>query len=165
LPGPPRFEDFYGANFHQLVVQLAPYVGDLNEAQDVVQEAFSRAWPRWDKLAAYDDPTAWIRRVAWNVATSRWRRIRTARSYLRRQRPEWATEPTPDRVALEHALTTLPPNHRRAVILHYLVGMSVIEIAADCNAPEGTVKSWLHRGRTALGAQLAPEDRTAMANE
>lgn len=62
--------------------------------------------------------------------------------------------PTPDRVALVTALATLPINHRKALILYYLVGLSVAEIARHENTAEGTVKSWLHRGRAALAAQL-----------
>jgi RNA polymerase sigma-70 factor (ECF subfamily) len=157
----PRFEDFYGAYFNPLVVQLTPYVGDMSDAQDVVQEAFCRAWSHWDKVAGYDDPAGWVRRVAWNLANSRWRRIRVRLLFLRSQRTETAREPSPDRVAIERAMTTLPPKQRRAVALHYLVGLSVSEIAADCQVQESTVKSWLYRGRTRLGAALAADDKGA----
>ncbi|AVT34834.1 MULTISPECIES: RNA polymerase sigma factor [unclassified Plantactinospora] len=150
----PRFDDVYRAHFQPLVVQLYAYVGDMTEAQDLVQEAFSRAWPRWDKIARYDDPVAWVRRVAWNTATSRWRRLRTARRYLERQRPENVPGPGPDRVALTAALATLPPNQRRAVVLHHLADLSINEIALECEVAPGTVKSWLHRARTALAARL-----------
>jgi RNA polymerase sigma-70 factor (ECF subfamily) len=160
-----RFDDFYAANFNPLVAQLTAYVGDLSEAQDVVQEAFCRAWPRWEKLAGYDDPAAWVRRVAWNIATSRWRRMKTALSFSRRQRLEMVDGPGPDRVALDRALATLPDNHRRAVILHYLVGMSVAEIAVDCEVAAGTVKSWLHRARAALGPQLLTEDGAGVRHD
>jgi RNA polymerase sigma-70 factor (ECF subfamily) len=161
----PRFEDFYGAYFNALVVQLTPYVGDMSDAQDVVQEAFCRAWSRWDKVARYDDPAAWVRRVAWNLANSRWRRIKVRLLFQRSQRLETAQGPNPDRVAVERALATLSPNHRRAVMLHYLVGLSISEIAADCQAPESTVKSWLHRGRARLGAALAADDEGATLHD
>jgi len=55
------------------------------------------------------------------------------------------------------ALAGLPDRQRRAVVMHYLADMSVTEIADHEDVPEGTVKSWLHRGRAALGAQLSPE--------
>jgi Sigma-70 region 2 len=67
-----RFEDFFAANFAVLVVQLNAHTANLVEAQDAVQEAFCRAWPRWQTISAYDDPVGWVRRVAWNIATSRW---------------------------------------------------------------------------------------------
>ncbi|WP_410814364.1 SigE family RNA polymerase sigma factor [Micromonospora sp. 067-2] len=151
------FDQLYHAHFRSLTAQLAAYCGDLNQAQDLVQEAFCRAFARWAKVARYDDPVAWVRRVAWNLATSRWRRLRTAQSYLRRQREEHVPGPGPDRVALSRALAELPANHRRVVVLHHLADLSITEIAQQEDVPEGTVKSWLHRGRAALAAQLAPQ--------
>ncbi|SBT51731.1 SigE family RNA polymerase sigma factor [Micromonospora narathiwatensis] len=149
------FDGFYHAHFRSLTLQLAAYCGDLSQAQDLVQEAFCRAFARWSRVSRYDDPVAWLRRVAWNLAASRWRRLRTAQSWLQRQREEHVPGPGPDRVALTVALAQLPTSLRRAVVLHYLADLSVTQIAQQEGVPEGTVKSWLHRGRTALAAQLA----------
>ncbi|MFI6260965.1 RNA polymerase sigma factor [Micromonospora sp. NPDC051006] len=148
------FDDFYHAHFRGLVVQLRAYTGDVGQAQDLVQEAFCRAFARWDQVSRYDDPLAWTRRVAWNLAHNRWRRLRTARSWLVRQREVHVAGPNPDRVALEAALAALPAKQRRAVILHYLADMPIAEIAAQERVAEGTVKSWLHRGRASLAASL-----------
>ncbi|MER7588351.1 SigE family RNA polymerase sigma factor [Micromonospora sp. NPDC127501] len=154
----PRFDEVYRRHFQPLVVQLYAFVGDMNEAQDLVQEGFSRAWPRWDRISRYDDPVAWIRRVAWNVAVSRWRRLRTARLFSLRQRMEVVNGPGPDRVALAAALATLPVNQRRAVVLHYMAELTVSEIAEDCGVAAGTVKSWLHRARATLATCLAEQE-------
>ncbi|WDZ85417.1 SigE family RNA polymerase sigma factor [Micromonospora cathayae] len=150
------FDELYHAHFRSLTVQLTAYCGDLSQAQDMVQEAFYRAFARWSTVSRYDDPVAWVRRVAWNLATSRWRRLRTAQSFLRRQREEHVPGPGPDRVALQAALALLPPNQRRAVVLHYLADLSVAQIAEQEQVPEGTVKSWLHRGRATLATHLIP---------
>ena len=152
------FDELYAAHFHGLTVQLYAYFGDRHEAQDVVQEAFCRAYARWREISRYDDPVAWVRRVAWNLATSRWRRIRTARRHLSQQREEFAAGPSPDRVALTRALAELPPAQRRAVILHYLGGLTVAEVAHEEGVPAGTVKSWLSRARTALALRLDPSE-------
>jgi RNA polymerase sigma-70 factor (ECF subfamily) len=152
------FEEFFAVAFRPLTIQLYAYFGDRHEAQDVVQEAFCRAYARWNEVSRYDDPVAWVRRVAWNLATSRWRRVGTALAFARRQREEHVPEPSPDRVALATALATLPPRQRRAVILHYLADLSVHEVAALEGVPDGTVKSWLHRARTALAALLDPTE-------
>ncbi|MFG2011076.1 RNA polymerase sigma factor [Micromonospora sp. NPDC048868] len=155
--GPPRaaaspvdFADFYQAHFHRLAVQLYAYLGDHAEAQDLTQEAFCRVLERWNRISAYDDPSAWVRRVAWNLATSRLRRVRTAVRHLARQREEHVPGPEPDRVALSHALACLPTSQRRAVVLHHLAHLSIAEIADQMDAPEGTVRSWLSRGRATL---------------
>lgn len=149
------FEEFYSAYFQSLTIQLVAYTGDLGAAQDVVQEAFCRALVRWKAISAYNDPAAWVRRVAWNLATTRWRRARVAGEHARRHREEFAAEPSPDRVALSRALATLPLRQRRAVILHYLADLPIAEIAEQEGVSPGTVKSWLHRGRAALATQLA----------
>ncbi|MGW5671392.1 SigE family RNA polymerase sigma factor [Micromonospora sp. NPDC003776] len=156
-PGPtPSFDDFYHAHFRSVTTQLRAYTGDLGQAQDLAQEAFTRALARWDRLVRYDDPVAWVRQVAWNLARSRWRRLRTARDHLLRQRrvePE-VPGPTPDRVAIDRALAALPANHRRVVVLHYLADLPIAQIALQEGVAEGTVKSWLHRGRAALATLL-----------
>ena len=66
------FEECYAASFQGLVVQLYVYTGDLDVAHDLVQEAFCRAYARWSRLLAYDFPVAWVRRVAFNLANTRW---------------------------------------------------------------------------------------------
>jgi RNA polymerase sigma-70 factor, ECF subfamily len=162
----PSFDDVYAAHYADLTVQLYAYFGDRQEAQDVVQEAFCRALARWRTVATYDDPVAWVRRVAWNLAVSRWRRARTALNFVHRQRrvePQ-LEGPSAERVALVAALATLPAAQRRAVVLHYLADLPVAEIAHREGVAEGTVKSWLHRARSALAAQLKPTD-TVLAQE
>ncbi|WP_235966519.1 SigE family RNA polymerase sigma factor [Micromonospora rubida] len=154
---PGDFDEFYRTRFRGLTLQLYAYVGDLQEAQDLVQEAFCRAYVRWRKLRDYDDPARWVRQVAWNLAKSRFRRRRTAAAFLRSQRQVVVAGPDADRVALVRALATLSPQHRRAVVLHYMAQLSVAEIAAQEGVAEGTVKSWLSRGRAALANQLKGE--------
>jgi RNA polymerase sigma-70 factor (ECF subfamily) len=151
------FDDLYASQFHDLTVQLYAYFGDRHEAQDVVQEAFCRAYARWNQISLYDDPVAWVRRVAWNLATSRWRRLRTAQRHLRGLRDEHVPGPSPDRVALTAALASLPPHQRRAVVQHYIAGSTLDEIATEQGVPTGTVKSWLSRARVALARQLGSE--------
>ncbi len=157
-----EFDDFYAAHYADVVVQIYAYFGDRQEAQDVVQEAFCRALARWARLAATDDPVAWVRRVAWNLATSHWRRTRTILRFLRHQREESVVEgPDPDRIALLCALATLPPVQRRAMVLRYLVDLPIGEIAAREGVAEATVRSWLHRGRSALAVHLTTEGHRA----
>lgn len=151
----PEFAEFYAAAFGPLTVQLHAFTGDHAEAQDLVQEAFSRAYARWSKVAAYDDPVAWVRRVAWNLAISRWRRARRLLHLQPLLTSASVNGPDGGRVDLVRALAQLPSQQRQAVVLHYLADMPVREIAGFTGAAEGTVKAWLHRARTALGPLLA----------
>ena len=150
------FDDFYRAHYGNIVAMAYALTGDLTEAQDLAQEGFCRAWQRWGRIAGYDDPLAWVRRVVANLASSRWRRLAVVRRHLRRE-PGPAMVPAlgPDHVALVAALRTLPEPQRRAVVLHHLVDLPVAAVARELGVADGTVKSWLHRGRATLAARLA----------
>ncbi|WP_198587156.1 RNA polymerase sigma factor [Glycomyces xiaoerkulensis] len=153
-----EFTDLYENHFSELAAQVCAYLGDATEAQDLVQEAFLRAWQRWDKVGGYEEPVAWVRRVAWNLATSRHRRNQVVRRFLQKSAPpEPAPAAGPDHVALVEALGQVPARRRRALVLHYMADMSVSAIAETTGAREGTVKSWLHRGRKELAALLADD--------
>jgi RNA polymerase sigma-70 factor (ECF subfamily) len=148
------FDTLYASTFQGLTLQLYAYLGDLGEAQDAVQEAFCRAYQRWTKISRYDNPVAWVRRVAWNEATSHARRRRRARDLAGRLEEDTVPGPDPDHVALVRALAALPEPQRKVLVLHYLGHLSVAEIAAQERVAAGTVKSRLSRGRAALAEQL-----------
>jgi RNA polymerase sigma-70 factor (ECF subfamily) len=149
------FDGLYQASFGDVVAMVYALTGDLADAQDLAQEAFCRAWQRWERISTYDDPLAWVRRVAANLATSRWRRLATAARHLHRERRPEAPPLGPDHVALVTALRSLPERQRRAVVLHHLLDLPVAEVARELEVAPGTIKSWLHRGRVALAVQLA----------
>lgn len=150
------FAEFYGATYHSLVAQLYAYTGDLSEAQDSAQEAYVRAFLHWRQVGRYDDPRAWVCRVGYRVAISRWRRTRSALArWHRHGPPPPEPEPDPGLTDLVAALRRLPEPQRRAIVLYHLGGFPVREIAELEGAPEGTVKARLARGRQALGALLA----------
>src|SRR4029078_7135197 len=96
------------AHYPCLVAMSYSLLGDLGEAQDVVQEAFCRAWRRWDTITGYEPQVAWVRRVAMNLASSRWRHLRAAGRHLRRERMMNVPPLEPDHVVLVAALRTLP---------------------------------------------------------
>jgi RNA polymerase sigma-70 factor (ECF subfamily) len=148
------FSVFYESVFARLVGQLRVVTGDL-EAEDIVQEALARASLRWARLQAYDAPEAWVRRVALNLAADRARRARRRLAALRRLGPPAPTPPVQiEDLALLEALRGLSVGQRQVLVLHYLVGMPVQEVARALGVPSGTVKVRLARGRSALATQL-----------
>ncbi|GAB3873717.1 RNA polymerase sigma factor [Dactylosporangium cerinum] len=148
------FAECYALQFRPIAAQLSMYLGDLDEARDLTQEAFVRAWQRWDRISRYEEPAAWIRRVAWNLGTSRLRRLRVALTHQRLVLVEPVPAPGEHRIAIRDALAELPDGQRRAVVLHYLVGLPVAEVADICRVREGTVRTWLYRARHTLAASL-----------
>jgi RNA polymerase sigma-70 factor, ECF subfamily len=155
---PPHHDDFnelYRAHGGRLVVQLFAFTQDLPLAEDLVQEAFCRALARWSRVAAYEDPIGWVRRVAWNLAASNWRRTRRGRNTTQRLAEQVTPGPSPERIVLVQALATLPTPQRRAVIMYYLGEPSVADVAQLEGTSESTIKQRLHRARAALAVKLA----------
>ncbi len=152
------FDELYAASYQRLVGSVFLVTGDLAEAQDAVQEAFVRALARWRRVATMDHPEGWVRRVAVNLAISRWRRSRNAvTAWTRREDPDVVPGPGPDAVALAAALRELPARQRAAIVLHHVADLRVEDVAAQLGVPAGTVKSDLSRGRAAMARSLGEE--------
>ena len=151
-----EFDAFYTASFARVVGQVHAMIGDRDEAQECVQEAFVRAWSHRAQLEKAHAPEAWVRTTAYRLAVSRWRRVVRSRRAPDRalQESHSPAPPDPDRVALVAALRRLPEEQRRAIVLHHLADLPVAEVAAETGAPVGTVKARLSRGRAALAEVL-----------
>jgi RNA polymerase sigma-70 factor (ECF subfamily) len=160
MTGTAGFDAFYAATSRRTLRQLAALCGDAAEAQDLVQEAYARAWQHWTRVAGYDDPEAWVRKVAFRLAANRWRSTRRwLAARTRHGAPPDASPPSLDHVANVAALRSLSPDQRRVVVLYYLCGLSVAEIAADSGTHEGTVRMRLSRARAALAPLLDDDAR------
>lgn len=151
-PNDPAFEQVYRSSYPTLVGQLFLLTTNRAEAEDVVQEAFARLWANWRELHGYDNHEAWVRRVATNLAVSRWRRHSRQTSY--EEPPVQRAVHNSSLSDLTHALRGISMKHRQALLLHHVIGLSVAEVASEMSAKPGTVKSWLSRGRAELERQL-----------
>lgn len=154
-------EAFYTVTYPRLVATLAMVRCSREEAEELVQEAFVRLLPRWETVRGYEDPEGWVRSVAMRLATSRWRRTRTAAVGVLRLRPAAATPPpNEDGILVRDLLAELSLPAREVLVLHYGLGMRVSEMAQTLGIAEGTVKSRLARARDAarLSSNLNVED-------
>lgn len=151
------FDAFYTATAKRLVATVYAMTGDVAEAEDAVQEAYIRAWQRWDRLTRDDEePLPWVRTVAMRLAISAWRRARgRLRAQFRHGPQADVPELSADRVALMSALRELNPEQRQAVILHHLLDLPVEQVARETGASSGAVRTRLSRARKTLGARLA----------
>jgi len=157
---------------HQsLVYSLAcRMVGSPEDAADLSQEAFLRAWrglPRFDARSAF---TTWLYRLTSNVCIDFLRRERRRSEVSmtvenedgehqldlpdERWSPEQLWEKQETRATLERGLAALSPEHRQILLLREIEGLSYAEIARILDLEEGTVKSRLSRARLALRAYL-----------
>ena len=162
-PGPwsspvPDFDRFC-ATERAAVVGLA-YVlcGDWGAAEDLAQDAFFAAYRQWSRLATYDHPGAWVRRVVANRAVSRRRRLSSeARAVARlalRRRP--ATDPAPIDEEVWAAVRHLPARQAQVFALTYVDDLSLDQVGGVLQISPGTAKTHLQRARAALAASLAP---------
>lgn len=154
-----EFDDFYRSTAQRVVHLVYASTGDLELARDSTQEAFARAWQRWDQVRATDEPGAWVRTVARRIAISAWRKDTNRTKAMERHGEGSApTARNEDRVAVVAALRTLGPDVRETLALHYLTDLSVEEISRQTGTPPGTIKARLHRGRAQLAKILADKE-------
>lgn len=154
-----EFDDFYTASFQRITGQVYAMIGNRDEAQECVQEAFVRAWAHRRKLDRAEHPEAWVRTTAYRLAVSRWRRTMRGRRPADRalSAPVETAAPSETHVALVAALKQLPEAQRQALVLHHIADLPVQEVAREVGVPEGTIKARLSRGRAALAALLSEE--------
>lgn len=163
VAAPPSFEEWVDAHSASLTRFALLVVGDQAGADDALQEALSRAYPRWDRIMRTDNPKAYVRRMIVNAHITWWRRAR------RREAP---TPDLPEKVApvgvtpaaptarhedadeLWALCTQLPQRQRAAVVLRFYEGLSYAEVADLLGVAEVTVRSQTHRALTTLRSAL-----------
>lgn len=150
------FEGFFRYEYPKVVGSIRLVLGDRAAAEDVVQDAFTQLLIHWGRVSRYDQPGAWVRRVALRKAL-RWRTRRSveARALSLMNVPEVRGTSDPD---LERALRSLSAMQRAAVVLHYFEDRPLAEVADILRCAEGTAKSHLHRARQRLGSLLGERE-------
>ena len=154
------FPDWYRSEYHQVVALVYVLSGSRWAAEELTQDAFIEAHRRWAVVGAYDDPGAWVRKVAVNKARS-WGRRRSAeaRAYAKhtiRER-ELPAELPESSDGFWSEVRSLPERQAQIVALHYLDDRPVDQIAELLNIAPGTVKTQLHRARATLAGRLRVE--------
>lgn len=155
-----RFEDVVGVVHVPLVRALTVAAGHPDIAADCVQDAYLRAYLHWSRVGRYDDPAAWIRRVAWNRLRDHIRRRKRAAradALLAAAERQRRSDTGPD-LALADAVARLPLRQRSVVAMFYVGGYTISEIAHALRVSDGTVKSHLHDARRRLHSHLTVED-------
>lgn len=137
-------------------------IGDSSAAEDLAQEALSRAHDRWGTISHYDKPGAWVRRVTINLALSSRRRLqREAKALLKTRRQLTPAEHDDSASGLSgpvwEALESLSARQRAVVALFYLEDRPVDEIAELCGMSISATTSHLSVARRRLRTLLEGE--------
>lgn len=153
-----------------LVYRVALRILGPEEAKDASQEVWVRVWKALGDFRAESAFTTWIYKVTVNTCLSELRRERGRAERERDQHQELAsrlggahTGDDPEAAALGRermdeaiqCLQRLRPDHRAALVLRHLEGLSYPEISEVLEVPEGTAKGWVSRGRATLLVMLS----------
>src|ERR671913_1215936 len=154
-----------------LVYRVALRIVGPQDAQDASQEAWIRAWRNIENFKGDSAFSTWLYRITVNTCLSV-RRKESRRGemeysgeempYLSEPRggdadPEAAALGAEQREEIQAALGHVRAEHRAALVLRHMEGLSYSEIAQVLEVPEGTAKGWASRGRAALLMALAQE--------
>ncbi|CUR60726.1 putative RNA polymerase sigma factor [metagenome] len=150
------FSDFFHREFEPVARTAYVVLQNQQWAEDVAQDAFGQLYLNWTRISGYDNPQAWVRRVAIRIAVRLARREETRRVLTRGQASH---PPPPGRdLDLAAALRTLPAQQRAAVALHYYEDRPAEEIGELLGCSASTVRTHLSRARARLAELLAEEE-------
>jgi len=152
------FDSFYRREYSGIVAIVRALVRDGTAAEDLAQDTFMSANRHWPKISGYDQPRAWVRRVAINKATSflRWRGAEwRAVNRFGGQRETTIPELSPAGEEVWSEVRRLPRRQAQAVVLHYVAQLTMGEIAEVMECSTGAVKSHLSRARSTLSTTLS----------
>lgn len=126
------------------------------DCADAVQEALVRAWQKRGTLRSMDKFKPWMLRILVNTCKDMLRR-QSRQRFVSLEEETAAVEPPEAPAALGRAIDSLKPEWRVVVILHYLEGYSIADIAQVLRIPSGTVKSRLKNARDRLSVLIKEE--------
>jgi len=169
------FQELVGRYRARLLNFVNRMIGDRERAEDLVQEAFMRAYRHLHRFDPTKKFSTWIYTIASNLAKNELRnRSRSPLVYYQALRPLGEDDQRPLefedsssrpddmfhnrylREMVDATVATLSPHHREVFVLRELEGRSYEEIAELTRCNLGTVKSRLNRARHAFGERIAP---------
>jgi RNA polymerase sigma factor (sigma-70 family) len=155
------FAEFYREVKDDCLLAVVVSTGERDTAQDLVAEAFARAWASWPSVSRHPAPAAWVVRTALNAGVSRWRRRRREVAVpdlaLIADRPA-AGEAADGSVdpGIMAALLRLPERQRQVVALRLFLDLDTERTARVLEIAPGTVQAHLGRAMASLRGELIP---------
>jgi RNA polymerase sigma-70 factor (sigma-E family) len=159
-----EFTRFYETSRDACLRAVIASTGDRALAEDMVAEAFARAWTSWRKVSQYAAPQGWVVRTALNTGVSWWRARRREIPLAGYDGAAAADLGEGVDPAVVSALRRLPARQREVIALRVFLDMDTNTTAEILGIAPGTVKAHLSRAATALRRHPALHSRTASAH-
>ncbi|MGW7055979.1 helix-turn-helix domain-containing protein [Streptomyces sp. NPDC054887] len=159
------FDSLYDDCATALLSQTYVLTGNRRLAREAVEYAFRLAWERWPAVARDRHPESWLRAAAYEYALSPWHRLRRAHKRHDRRPADR------DRRVLLQALLSLPPAHRRTLLLYDGLGLDLPDTAAETEASTPATANRLLHARAVIAhhlpelADAGPAEQSAMIRE
>jgi RNA polymerase sigma factor (sigma-70 family) len=155
------FAEFYRTSADECLRTVLVSVGDLDTAQDLVDEAFARACASWRTVGKHPAPVAWVVRTALNANISRWRRRRrevpVADPGTVSDQPAFAgASDIPVDPRIMAVLMRLPVRQRQVIALRLFLDLDTARTAEVLGIAPSTVKAHLARAIASLRDTLNP---------
>lgn len=153
-----EFAEFYRAERDRCLRAVLAVVADRQLAEDLVSEAFTRAWVSWQQVRRHPAPRAWIVRTALNIRVSWWRRRRRevelgdAYEVVDAAGGDPAVDPK-----LLAMLRQLPRRQREVIVFRVFLDLDTEATARALGMARGTVTAHLSRAVATLRGQLVTE--------
>ena len=148
-----EFAEFYAAAWDDCLRIVVVSVGDRALGEDLVAEAFTRAWASWRKVGGLAEPRAWVIRCALNAHVSWWRRHRREVALGSHDMVATGADPVLDG-SLVAALRRLPVRQRQVIALRLLLDLDTATTAEMLGMSGSTVATHLHRAIAALRREI-----------
>lgn len=154
------FEAFVRERSAGLVRFAQLLTGNADDAAELVQEALTNLYPRWERVVAAGDPEPYLKRSIVNSRNTRWRRHRERPAGDPSQLDRVTADPSnawADAEVFGRLFATLPTRQRAALILRFYEDLDFATIARQLGCAESTARSLVHRALAELRTRLPQE--------
>jgi RNA polymerase sigma-70 factor (ECF subfamily) len=151
------FDAFFDEEYAPLLRLMFAMTGNLMEAEELAQEAMTRALERWERVSAMASPAGYVYRTAVNLNRSRLRRL--ARPLRWPRGSERSSDTEPEVIgSLVSALAALPRGQREAILLVEWLGLDAQEAGQILGISPSSVRSRVHRAKAHLAEGIGDTD-------
>ncbi len=153
------FDNWYRNEYPRVLVSVSVVCGGNHaRAEDATNDAFAKAFERWDSVSEMQSPTGWVTKVAINRAKRGLRRRTRRIELLNAERMQTPVTNPETGLDLWDSLSSLTPRQRKAIVLRYIEDLPQQQVANEMGVAVGTASATLSQARGHLRSELQKGD-------